>query len=54
MMLAISSWLKPQAPLVETSKKDGSHACSHFLLKIGGTVSYLCYFPVWDGLAAAH
>ena len=41
MMLAISAWLKPQAPLVETSKKDGSHACSHFCSRLG-ELSHIC------------
>ena len=35
-------------------EKDGSQSCSHFLLKNREIASYLCYFPVWNGLATAH
>ena len=27
---------------------------SHFLFKNWEIASYLCYFPVWNGLATAH
>ena len=35
-------------------EKDGSQYCSHFLLKNREIASYICYFPVWNGLATAH